>query len=69
MIQCTVFAIIYFAGMILIGFMHIEYITYPIICWRKGWVSRFGISVGRDMSQWLLMGLPGAIYVAGLVEA
>ncbi|MFC5337600.1 sodium/proline symporter PutP [Leucobacter denitrificans] len=63
----------YFAGMLLIG-----YIAYRRTSGHEGymlagrglppWVA--ALSAGAsDMSGWLIMGLPGAIYVAGLIEA
>lgn len=64
---------LYFAGMLLIGYFaykrtsdHEDYMlggrNLP------SWVA--AISAGAaDMSGWLVMGLPGAIYAAGLIEA
>ncbi|HZU93115.1 MAG TPA: sodium/proline symporter PutP [Microbacterium sp.] len=64
---------VYFAGMLLIGYIafkrtddHEDYMlggrNLP------PWVA--AISAGAaDMSGWLVMGLPGAIYAAGLIEA
>ncbi|WP_309064859.1 sodium/proline symporter PutP [Microbacterium sp.] len=64
---------LYFAGMLLIGYIafrrtddHEDYMlggrNLP------PWVA--AISAGAaDMSGWLVMGLPGAIYVSGLIEA
>lgn len=64
---------IYFAAMLLIGYMayrrtddHEDY----MLGGRRlpPWVA--ALSAGAsDMSGWLVMGLPGAIYVAGLIEA
>ena len=64
---------VYFAAMLLIG-----YIAYRRTSGHEGymlagrglppWVA--ALSAGAsDMSGWLIMGLPGAIYVAGLIEA
>src|SRR5690625_1408558 len=64
---------LYFAGMLAIG-----YSAYRRTSGHEGymiggrslppWVA--ALSAGAsDMSGWLLMGLPGAIYAAGLVEA
>ncbi|MHA6625748.1 sodium/proline symporter PutP [Pseudonocardia sichuanensis] len=65
--------VVYFAAMIGIGYYayrqtadHEEY----ILAGRRlpPWAA--ALSAGAsDMSGWLMMGLPGAIYVAGLVEA
>jgi sodium/proline symporter len=65
--------VVYFAAMIAIGYYayrqtadHEEY----ILGGRRlpPWTA--ALSAGAsDMSGWLMMGLPGAIYVAGLVEA
>ena len=64
---------LYFAGMLLIGYLafkrtddHEDYMlggrNLP------PWVA--ALSAGAsDMSGWLVMGLPGAIYVSGLIEA
>ena len=64
---------LYFAGMLLIGYLafrrtddHEDYMlggrNLP------PWVA--AISAGAaDMSGWLVMGLPGAIYLTGLIEA
>jgi len=64
---------LYFAGMLLIGYLayrrtddHEDYMlggrSLP------PWVA--AISAGAaDMSGWLVMGLPGAIYLSGLIEA
>ncbi|MFE2772558.1 sodium/proline symporter PutP [Microbacterium resistens] len=73
--QIVLFAALglYFAGMLLIGWMayrrtsdHEDYMlggrNLP------PWVA--ALSAGAsDMSGWLVMGLPGAIYAAGLIEA
>lgn len=64
---------VYFAAMILIGFR-----AYQKTAGHEGymladrglppWVA--ALSAGAsDMSGWLIMGLPGAIYLAGLIEA
>ncbi|WP_293780968.1 sodium/proline symporter PutP [uncultured Aeromicrobium sp.] len=65
--------VIYFAAMVAIGFYayrrtasHEEY----MLAGRNlpSWVA--ALSAGAsDMSGWLMMGLPGAVYVAGLIEA
>ncbi|MGO1539516.1 MAG: sodium/proline symporter PutP [Leucobacter sp.] len=63
---------VYFAGMLIIG-----YLAYRRTSGHEGymlagrglppWVA--ALSAGAsDMSGWLIMGLPGAIYVAGLIE-
>lgn len=65
--------IIYFAGMILIGFYayrKVHNLSDYMLGGRTLGPAVSALSAGAaDMSQWLLMGLPGAIYVAGLVEA
>lgn len=64
---------VYFAAMLLIG-----YLAYRRTSGHEGymlagrglppWVA--ALSAGAsDMSGWLIMGLPGAIYLAGLIEA
>jgi sodium/proline symporter len=64
---------VYFAGMLLIG-----YLAYRRTSGHEGymlagrnlppWVA--ALSAGAsDMSGWLIMGLPGAIYLTGLIEA
>lgn len=63
----------YFTGMLLIG-----YVAYRRTSGHEGymlagrglppWVA--ALSAGAsDMSAWLIMGLPGAVYLAGLIEA
>ncbi|KGQ70702.1 sodium:proline symporter [Chelonobacter oris] len=64
---------VYIIGMLLIGLLAYRYtrnLSDYILGGRSlgGFVT--GMSAGAsDMSGWLLMGLPGAIYAAGLVEA
>ncbi|SMB88195.1 sodium/proline symporter [Pasteurella testudinis DSM 23072] len=64
---------IYIIGMLLIGVLAYRYtnnLSDYILGGRSlgGFVT--GMSAGAsDMSGWLLMGLPGAVYAAGLVEA
>ncbi|MBK0417605.1 sodium/proline symporter PutP [Leucobacter sp. CSA1] len=64
---------VYFAAMLLIG-----YLAYRRTSGHEGymlagrglppWVA--ALSAGAsDMSGWLIMGLPGAVYLAGLIEA
>lgn len=64
--------IIYFVGMILIGLYAYRKTTDfddYMLGGRKLGPAVSALSAGAsDMSQWLLMGLPGAIYVSGLVE-
>lgn len=64
--------ILYFAAMIAIGFYayrKIHNLNDYMIGGRSLGPAVSALSAGAaDMSQWLLMGLPGAIYVAGLVE-
>ncbi|MBE2894870.1 sodium/proline symporter PutP [Spirabiliibacterium falconis] len=65
--------VVYIVGMLLIGVLAYRYtqnLSDYILGGRKlgGFVT--GMSAGAsDMSGWLLMGLPGAIYAAGLVKA
>lgn len=64
---------IYILGMLLIGILAYRYtsnLSDYILGGRSlgGFVT--GMSAGAsDMSGWLLMGLPGAIYASGLIEA
>lgn len=64
--------IIYLAGMILIGLYAYRKTTNLndyMLGGRNLGPFATALSAGAsDMSQWLLMGLPGAIYVSGLVE-
>lgn len=64
--------ILYFVGMVLIGFYayrRIKNLSDFMLGGRKLGPAVSALSAGAaDMSQWLLMGLPGAIYVSGLVE-
>lgn len=64
--------IIYFGGMIFIGwysFKKIRNLSDFMLGGRKLGAAVSALSAGAaDMSQWLLMGLPGAIYASGLVE-
>ncbi|MEK0289427.1 sodium/proline symporter PutP [Caldifermentibacillus hisashii] len=64
--------IIYFLGMIEIGFYayrRIFNLNDYMLGGRSLGPAVSALSAGAaDMSQWLLMGLPGAIYVSGLVE-
>ena len=64
--------IIYFLGMIGIGFYayrRIFNLNDYMLGGRSLGPAVSALSAGAaDMSQWLLMGLPGAIYVSGLVE-
>ncbi|MBE2895521.1 sodium/proline symporter PutP [Pasteurellaceae bacterium HPA106] len=65
--------VVYILGMLLIGVLAYRYtqnLSDYILGGRKlgGFVT--GMSAGAsDMSGWLLMGLPGAVYAAGLVKA
>ncbi|MGL4050579.1 sodium:solute symporter family transporter, partial [Pasteurella multocida] len=63
---------IYILGMILIGFIAYRYtnnLSDYILGGRRLGSFVTGLSAGAsDMSGWLLMGLPGAVYAAGLVE-
>lgn len=68
----TIALIIYFAAMILIGWWGYrktkDYDDY-MLAGRRLHPIPAALSAGAsDMSGWLLMGLPGAIYAAGLVE-
>lgn len=64
---------LYFAAMLLIGYLAFRRTTDHEDYMLGGrnlppWVA--ALSAGAsDMSGWLVMGLPGAIYVAGLIEA
>jgi sodium/proline symporter len=64
--------ILYFLAMIAIGFYayrRIHNLNDYMLGGRSLGPAVSALSAGAaDMSQWLLMGLPGAIYVAGLVE-
>lgn len=64
--------ILYFAAMIAIGFYayrRIHSLNDYMLGGRSLGPAVSALSAGAaDMSQWLLMGLPGVIYVAGLVE-
>ncbi|MCW4353855.1 sodium/proline symporter PutP [Hoyosella sp. YIM 151337] len=64
---------IYFAAMLAIGYYAYRQTTDIndyMLAGRKLKPGVAALSAGAsDMSGWLLMGLPGAIYVAGLVEA
>ncbi|WP_430592162.1 sodium/proline symporter PutP [Humidisolicoccus flavus] len=64
---------VYFAAMLAIGFYAYRKTTDLddyMLAGRKLKPSTAALSAGAsDMSGWLLMGLPGAIYVSGLVEA
>ncbi|WP_156291514.1 sodium/proline symporter PutP [Oceanobacillus salinisoli] len=64
--------LIYLVGMILIGwyaYRRTSDLSDYMLGGRKLGPAVSALSAGAsDMSQWLLMGLPGAIYVAGLVE-
>ena len=63
---------IYIFGMILIGVLAYYYtnnLSDYILGGRKLGSFVTAMSAGAsDMSGWLLMGLPGAVYVSGLVE-
>ncbi len=65
--------VLYFAAMLLIGwfaFRRTKSLDDYMLAGRGLRPSVAALSAGAsDMSGWLLMGLPGAIYVAGLVEA
>ncbi|QLB20974.1 sodium/proline symporter [Vespertiliibacter pulmonis] len=64
--------LIYIIGMISIGFIAYRFthnLSDYILGGRRLGSFVTGLSAGAsDMSGWLLMGLPGAIYAAGLVE-
>ncbi|MGX3022144.1 sodium/proline symporter PutP [Ursidibacter sp. B-7004-1] len=64
--------LIYIIGMILIGFIAYRFthnLSDYILGGRRLGSFVTGLSAGAsDMSGWLLMGLPGAVYAAGLVE-
>src|SRR5690554_6462897 len=64
---------LYFALMLMIGwfaFRRTKNLNDYMLAWRGLKPGVAALSAGAsDMSGWLLMGLPGAIYVAGLVEA
>jgi len=65
--------VLYFAGMLLIGwfaFRQTKDLDGYMLAGRGLKPATAALSAGAsDMSGWLLMGLPGAIYVSGLVEA
>jgi len=65
--------VLYFAGMLAIGwfaFRKTEDFDDYMLAGRGLKPGTAALSAGAsDMSGWLLMGLPGAIYVSGLVEA
>src|SRR5699024_10755311 len=64
--------IVYFAGMVLIGVLAYRrtknFDDYMLGGRQLGPLTSALSAGASDMSQWLLMGLPGALYVAGLVE-
>lgn len=64
--------LIYILGMVAIGFIAYRFtnnLSDYILGGRRLGAFVTGLSAGAsDMSGWLLMGLPGAVYVAGLVE-
>ncbi|QIM62328.1 sodium/proline symporter [Pasteurellaceae bacterium Orientalotternb1] len=64
--------LIYIIGMILIGFIAYRFthnLSDYILGGRRLGSFVTGLSAGAsDMSGWLLMGLPGGVYAAGLVE-
>lgn len=64
--------IIYFIGMVFVGWYGYRKTTdmsdYMLGGRKLGPVATALSAGASDMSQWLLMGLPGAIYVSGLVE-
>ncbi|KAE9541528.1 sodium/proline symporter PutP [Ursidibacter maritimus] len=64
--------LIYIIGMILIGFIAYRFthnLSDYILGGRRLGSFVTGLSAGAsDMSGWLLMGLPGTVYAAGLVE-
>ncbi|MEK4382307.1 sodium/proline symporter PutP [Aeribacillus sp. FSL K6-2848] len=64
---------LYLIGMVLIGFYaykKVHNLSDFMLGGRSLGPAVSALSAGAaDMSQWLLMGLPGAIYAAGLVEA
>lgn len=64
--------LIYIIGMVLIGFIAYRFthnLSDYILGGRRLGSLVTGLSAGAsDMSGWLLMGLPGAVYAAGLVE-
>ncbi|QGM81351.1 sodium/proline symporter PutP [Otariodibacter oris] len=68
----TITFLIYIVGMISIGFIAYRFTTNLsdyILGGRRLGSFVTGLSAGAsDMSGWLLMGLPGAVYAAGLVE-
>jgi sodium/proline symporter len=65
--------VLYFAGMLAIGyfaFRQTKDLDDYMLAGRGLKPGTAALSAGAsDMSGWLLMGLPGAIYVSGLVEA
>lgn len=68
----TIAMIVYFVAMILIGLWAYRRTTdiddYMLAGRRLGPVATALSAGASDMSGWLLMGLPGALYVSGLVE-
>lgn len=64
--------LVYIIGMVLIGFIAYRFthnLSDYILGGRRLGSLVTGLSAGAsDMSGWLLMGLPGAVYAAGLVE-
>ncbi|BDZ42373.1 sodium:proline symporter [Paraoerskovia sediminicola] len=69
----TIAIVIYMAGMLFIGYMayrRTSDLDDYMLGGRKLHPAAAALSAGAsDMSAWLLLGLPGAIYAAGLVEA
>ncbi|RAE80976.1 sodium:proline symporter, partial [Burkholderia multivorans] len=70
----TIAIILYFAGMLAIGWFAYrktkDSLDDYMLAGRGLRPSVAALSAGAsDMSGWLLMGLPGAIYLSGLVEA
>lgn len=64
--------LIYFFAMLLIGYLGYrrtkDFDDYMLGGRQLGPLTSALSAGASDMSQWLLMGLPGALYVAGLVE-
>lgn len=70
----TIAIILYFAGMLAIGWFAYRKTKNSLdnymLAGRGLRPSVAALSAGAsDMSGWLLMGLPGAIYLSGLIEA
>src|SRR5699024_3127427 len=70
----TIATVIYFAGMLTIGWFAYRRtknnLDEYMLADRGLRPGTAALSAGAsDMSGWLLMGLPGAIYISGLVEA